>query len=212
MITIHHLSTSRSERIVWLMEELGLDYRLEWHQRESTGASPAPLRDLHPLGKAPVISDGDLVLAESGAIVEYIVQRHGKGRLAVPPDAPEYAGYLYWMHFAEGSLMTLMLIALVLSRIPEAKESPVKARIAARMQQMLTYVDTAIAGHDYFAGSQFTAADVMMLFPFTTMRRYLDYDISPYANINAYMKRIEARPAYIKAMRIAGPDAKKAAA
>ena len=205
MITIHHLTTSRSERIVWLAEELGIEYALEVHPREATGASPPPLKALHALGKAPVIQDGDLVLAESGAIVEYLVNRHGGGRLAVAPDAPEYAGYVYWLHFAEGSLMSLMLIALVLARIPEAAQSPVKARIDARVQQMLAYVDGAIASHAYFAGERFTAADVMMVFPFTTMRRFLHYDLAPYKNIAAYLARIEARPAYRKAMELAGP-------
>src|SRR6185312_2185937 len=107
MITIHHLSASRSERIVWLAEELGIAYELRWHQREPNGAAPAALREVHALGKSPVIEDEGLVLAESGAIVEYIVNRHGAGRLAVKPEAPEYPGYVYWMHFAEGSLMTL---------------------------------------------------------------------------------------------------------
>lgn len=207
MITIHHLNRSRSERIVWLMEELGLEYRLDLHRREATGAAPPAMRDIHPLGKAPVITDGDIVLAESGAIVEYIVHRYGGGRLAVDPHAREYAGYLYWLHFAEGSLMSLMLIVLTLSRIPEAKESPVRARALARMAKMLEFVDGKIAGHDYFAGSQFTSADVMMVFAFTTVRRFLDYDLAPYANIRAYLKRIEARPAYRRAMEIAGPDA-----
>ena len=208
MITVYHLSSSRSERIVWLLEELGLDYRMEFHQREPNGAAPASIKALHALGKAPVIRDGERVLAESGAIVEYIVQRHGGGRLAFAPDADEYADYIYWMHFAEGSLMSLMLIALVISRIPEAKESPVRARVLDRMKQMLAFVDGEIGKRDYFAGKEFSAADVMMVFPFTTMRRYLDYDLSPYANIAAYLKRIESRPAYQKAMRLAGPDAK----
>jgi glutathione S-transferase len=203
MITVYHLSDSRSERVLWLLEELGVPYTIEAFRREATGAAPAALREVHALGKAPVIRDGDLVLAESGAIVEYIVQRHGGGRLGVPPGAPEYGGYLYWMHFAEGSLMTLMLIALVLSRVPEANESPVKARIAARLQQMLGYVDGKLAGHTYFAGEEFTAADVMMAFPFTTMRRFLDYDIAPHANIRAWMELLEARPAYRKAMDLA---------
>jgi glutathione S-transferase len=209
VITVYHLSSSRSERIVWLLEELGLDYRMEFHMREPSGAAPVAMKALHALGKAPIIRDGDRVLAESGAIVEYIVQRHGGGRLAVAPSAPEYAAYVYWMHFAEGSLMTLMLIALVISRIPEAKESPVRARVLDRLKQMLAFVDGELAGREYFAGA-FTAADVMMVFPFTTMRRYLDYDISPYANIAAYLGRIEARPAFRKAMELAGPDARPA--
>ena len=207
MITVHHLSSSRSERIVWLLEELGTAYRMEWFQREATGAAPPDMKALHELGKSPLITDGDTVLAESGAIVEYIVRRYGKGALVPPVDSPQFARYVYWMHFAEGSLMSLMLIALVLSRIPEAKESPVRARILSRMTNMLAYVDGALTDTEYFAGD-FSAADVMMVFPFTTMRRYLDYDIAPYANIGKYLARIEARPAYQRAMARAGPDAK----
>ena len=205
MITIYHLETSRSERIVWLMEELGLDYKLEIHPRESTGAAPPPLKAIHPLGKAPLIRDGDAVLAESGAIVEYIVHRNGGGRLAVQPEAPAYARYLYWLHFAEGSLMSLLLIALVLSRVPEASASPVTARVRERMKQMLAFIDAELGSGPWFAGANFTAADVMMVFPFTTLRNFLDYDLAPHANIAAYLKRIEARPAYQKAMSVAGP-------
>ena len=207
MITVCHLSNSRSERIVWLLEELGMEYRLEWFQRETSGAAPAAMRDIHTLGKAPIIRDGDLVLAESGAIVHYIVERHGGGRLGIPVADPRFAGYTYWMHFAEGSLMSLMLIALVLSRIPEASESPVRARILDRLGRMLAFVDGKLAGPAYFAGDEFTAADVMMAFPFTTMGRFLDVDLAPHANIGAWLERIEARPAYRKAMALAGPDA-----
>jgi len=160
MITIYHLETSRSERIVWLMEELGLKYKLEIFPREAASAVPSPLKAIHGLGKAPVIRDGDVVLAESGAIVEYIVHRHAGGRLAPHPDDPAYARYLYWLHFAEGSLMSLMLISL---------------------------------------------ADVMMTFPFTTMRKFLDVDTAPYPNLLAYLQRIESRPAYQRAMVLAGP-------
>ena len=209
MITIYHLSTSRSERIVWLMEELGLEYRMEFFQREPNGAAPQPMKEIHAIGKAPIIRDGDTVLAESGAIVDYIVRRHGEGRLAVQPQAPEFAQYLYWLHFAEGSLMSLMLIALVLSRVPEASASPVRKRILDRMALMLAFVDAELADRSYFAGNAFTAADVMMVFPFTTMRQYLKYDLAPYANIVAYLKRIESRPAYRKAMALAGPHVKQ---
>lgn len=212
MITIYHLSTSRSERIVWLMEELGLDYRLEPFQRQPSGAAPDALKAIHPLGKAPVIRDGETVLAESGAIVDYIVHRHGGDRLAVQPTAAEYARYLYWLHFAEGSLMSLMLIALVLSRVPDGSASPAGIRVLARMRQMLAFVDAELGDGPYFAGAAFTAADVMMTFPFTTMRLFLDYDLAPFPNIVAYLQRIEARPAYLKAiavaMALAGPKAK----
>ena len=205
MITIYHLETSRSERIVWLMEELGLDYALEIFPRESTAAAPSPLKAIHGLGKAPVIRDGDVVLAESGAIVEYIVHRHAAGRLALRPDDPAYARYLYWLHFAEGSMMSLMLIALVLSRVPEAAASPVTSRIGARVSQMLAFVDTELGSGPWFAGATFTAADVMMAFPFTTMRHFLPVDLTPYPNLAAYLARIALRPAYQKAMTLAGP-------
>ena len=206
MITIHHLTRSRSERIVWLMEELGLEYQMQVFPREPTGAAPAPMRDIHPIGKAPIVTDGETVLAESGAIVEYIVRRHGGGRLAVKPDSPDYPRYIYWLHFAEGSLMTLMLINLVLARVPEAAESAVKARQRDRLGKMLAFVDGELDGQPYFAG-EFSAADIMMVFPFTTMRSFFDYDLAPYANINGYLKRISERPAYQRAMQKAGPDA-----
>jgi glutathione S-transferase len=207
MITVCHLTSSRSERIVWLLEELGVDYQLEVFRREQTGAAPEAMKAIHALGRAPVIRDGAAVLAESGAIVEYIVHRYGGGRLVVAPERAAYPRYLYWLHFAEGSLMSLLLIALVLSRVPDASGSAPGKRVTARMAQMLGFVDAELAATPYFAGADFTAADVMMTFPFTTMRRFLDYDIAPYANIAAYVKRIEARPAYRKAMALAGPDA-----
>jgi len=209
MITVYHLSSSRSERIVWLLEELAVDYQLECFPREANGAAPEAMKGIHALGRAPVIRDGGTVLAESGAIVEYIVQRHGGGRLTVPPDAANYPRYLYWLHFAEGSLMSLLLIALVLSRVPDANASAPGIRVQARMNHMLAFVDAELAQVPYFAGADFTAADVMMTFAFTTMRRFLDYDITPYANIVAYVKRIEGRSAYRKAMALAGPDAKR---
>lgn len=205
MITIHHLDTSRSERIVWLAEELGLDYRIEPWQRQPNGAAPEALRSVHPLGKAPIIRDGETVLAESGAIVEYLVNRHAGGRLAVAPTAPNYARYLYWLHFAEGSLMTLMIVALVLSRMPDGRTSPAGTRVLTRLQQMLAFVDAELAASPWFAGAEFTAADIMMTFAFTTMRYFLEYDLSPYPRIQAYLARVEARPAYRKAMNLAGP-------
>jgi glutathione S-transferase len=208
MITIYHLDTSRSERIVWLMEELGLEYKLELFQRNDNGSAPDALRKIHALGKAPVIRDGNTVLAESGAIVDYIVHRYAGDRLAVAPAAADYARYIYWFHFAEGSLMSLLILALVLSRVPEADASPVRTRVLERMKQTLAFIDSELALATYFAGATFSAADVMMTFPFTTMRHFLKYDLAPYANILAYLQRIESRPAYQKAMALAGPKDK----
>jgi glutathione S-transferase len=208
VITIYHLDTSRSERIVWLMEELGLEYKLELFQRNDNGSAPDALREIHALGKAPVIRDGETVLAESGAIVDYIVHRYAGDRLAVTPAAQEYARYIYWFHFAEGSLMSLLILALVIGRVPEANASPVRTRVLERMKQTLLFIDSELAQATYFAGSAFTAADVMMTFPFTTMRHFLNYDLAPYRNILAYLQRIESRPAYQKAMALAGPKEK----
>ena len=208
MITIYHLDTSRSERIVWLMEELRLEYKLELFQRNDNGSAPDALREIHALGKAPVIRDGDTVLAESGAIVDYIVHRYAGDRLAVAPAAAAYARYIYWFHFAEGSLMSLLILALVIGRVPEANASPVRTRVLERMKQTLFFIDSELAQATYFAGSAFTAADVMMTIPFTTMRHFLNYDLAPYANILAYLQRIESRPAYQKAMALAGPKEK----
>ena len=208
MITLYHLSTSRSERIIWLMEELALPYELERFLREPSGAAPDALREIHPLGRAPVIRDGELVLAESGAIVDYIVHRYGADSLAVAPMDSRYARYLYWLHFAEGSLMTLLLVALALTRVPGANASPAGGRVAARMKQMLSFVDAELGEGTWFVGPQFTAADIMMTFPFTTMRLFLEYDLAPFHRIVAYLERIEARLAYRKAMAIAGTKEK----
>ncbi len=204
MITVYHLSASRSERIIWLLEELALPYELERFEREPNGAAPDALRDIHPLGKAPVIRDGDVVLAESGAIVDYIVHRYGADSLAIAPSHSHYTRYLYWLHFAEGSLMTLLLVALALTRVPGAHESPAGARVSARMKHMLSFVNADLGEGPWFAGPRFTAADIMMTFPFTTMRLFLQYDLAPYQNVVAYLERIGARPAYRKAMGIAG--------
>jgi glutathione S-transferase len=130
------------------------------------------------------------------------VNRHGGGRLGIAASDPRYPRYLYWMHYSEGSLMTVMLIALTLSRIPEAAESPVKKRVWDRLHKALAFVDAELGTGPWFTGEEFTAADVMMTFPFTTTREYLKYDLAPYANLAAFVARVEARPAYQKAMAL----------
>ena len=210
MITIYHLDTSRSERIVWLMEELGLPYDLEVFERRPDIFAPDELKHVHPLGRAPVIRDGDTVLAESGAIVEYIVARHGGGRLAVAPDEPDFARYLYWLHYAEGSLMLQLLREVSLERmVPDADALPGMARVRETTRLHLAAVEAHLAAFAHFAGSSFTAADVMMVFPFTTMRRFRPLDLGPHPALRDYLARIEARPAYRRAMERAGPDRKK---
>ena len=209
MITIYHLNMSRSERIIWLMEELGLEYKLEKFQREPGMEAPASLRAIHPLGKAPVIRDGDTVLIESGAIVEYIIARHGGGKFAVPVNSPDYARYLQWMHFAEGSAMTQFLLHLFLGGfVPGVDQtSPWVVRTKERTTGLLRYLDSELSARPYFAGAAFTAADLMMMFPFFIAKNFLQLDLSPYKHIASYLERIEQRPAYKKAMAIANPPA-----
>jgi glutathione S-transferase len=210
MITIYHLDTSRSERIVWLMEELGLPYTLEVFERGRDILAPESFKEIHPLGRAPVIRDGDVVLAESGAIVEYIVARHGGGRLGVAADAPDFPRYLYWLHYAEGSLMLQLLREWSLERmLPDPDAAPGMARVRETTRLHLATIDAHLAQFPYFAGDAFTAADVMMLFPFTTVRRFRGIDLDPYPAIRAYVGRIEERPAYRRAMELAGPDRRK---
>ena len=203
MITLYHLDTSRSERVIWLMEELGLEYKLENLKRLASGLAPAELKSVHPLGHAPVIRDGDVVLAESGAILEYIIHRHGGGRLSVPPSAPGYARYLYWMHSIEGTLGS-HITAQVLLDMAGAGEGPVGAMIKSRVKELLEFVDGELAATTYVAGDEFTAADILLAYPFTTMRKFTQLDLTPYPGIQSYIQRIQARSAYQKAMTIAG--------
>jgi glutathione S-transferase len=209
MITIYHLSTSRSERVIWLMEELGLQYNLERFAREPSMLAPAALREIHPLGKSPVIRDGDTVLVESGAILEYIINRHGGGRLAVPVSSPDYARYLQWMHFAEGSAMTQLLLHLFLGgMMPGVDQSaPMVAMVKDRTATLLRYIDDELRQRPYFAGETFTAADIMMVYPFGMVTGFLKTDMAQYPNTQAYLDRIGKRPAYQKAMAIANPPA-----
>lgn len=213
MITIYHLNSSRSERIVWLMEELGLPYALHEFRRAPDMRAPPELAQIHPLGRAPVIRDGDTVLAESGAIVQYIIARHGEGRLAVTPFEPNFASYLYWLHYAEGSLMLQLLRESSLERmLPNPDHTPGMARVREATWLHLKAIDDALGQSAYFAGDTFTAADLMMAFPFTTLRQFLPHppDLSAYPALQAYLQRIEARPAHQKAMALAGPPWKTA--
>lgn len=209
LITIYHLNMSRSERIIWLMEELGLQYQLENYQRGPDMLAPPSLKQVSPLGKAPAIRDGDLTIIESGAIVEYIINRHGGGRLGVSVNAPEYPRYLQWIHFAEGSAMTQFMITLLFGGfVPGVDQShPMVKRFNARTPEMLHFLDSELARAPYFVGKEFTAADIMMNFPFGMLTKFARYDLSPYLHITAHLARIAARPAYQKAMALADPPA-----
>src|SRR5262245_30753849 len=190
MLTVHHLGISQSERIVWLCEELGLDYELKRYERDlETRLAPAAYKALHPMGTAPVITDGKLVMAESGAIVEYILARYGKGRLAVTPDRPNFADYVYWLHFANGSMMPNELIRFICTMLG-AQDSPVIQSLMARSEKAYGLVEQRLGEAEYFAGPELTAADVMMVFSLTTMRMFEARDLAPYPNIRRYLKRV----------------------
>jgi glutathione S-transferase len=207
MLKIHHLGHSQSERIVWLCEELGLPYDLVHYTRDAvTRLSPPELKALHPLGAAPLIEDGDLLLAESAAIVEYIIVKHGGGRLKPGPEHTDYAQYLYWFHFSNGNLMPVMGRMMAVSRAQLPADHPVQQNAQVRLDRVLALVEARLGEVPYLAGQEFTAADVMSVFSLTTMRLFQPLDLGPYPNIRAYLQRIGARPAYQRAMAKGDPD------
>ena len=206
MITVHHLGKSQSERIVWLCEELGVPYELKHHVRDPvTMLSPPELRALHPLGAAPVITDGELVLAESGAIVEYIIGKYGAGRLSLGPAHLDFAQYLYWFHFANANLQPNMGRNMVLQRLDLAPDNPTLVGMRGRLDRAMALVEARLGEADYLAGSEFTAADIMIVFTLTTMRYFLPLDLAPYPNVLAYLARIGSREAYRRAMQKGDP-------
>jgi glutathione S-transferase len=200
MLTVHHLGISQSDRIVWLCEELGLDYDLVRYDRDPvTKLAPAAYKALHPSGTAPVITDGDVVLAESGAIVDYIVARHGGGRLTLKPEDPAFPLYLYWYHFANGSLMPSMMMLMA--------EGPLAELMRERVGRGFKALDDRLAeGHAWLAGDNFTVADIMIAFPLTTLRAFTSFDLSPYPNIPPYLQRLTARPGFQRARAKADPE------
>ena len=206
MLNVHHLNRSQSERIVWLCEELGLDYELVVHPRDPvTHLSPPSIKALHPIGSAPIIQDDDVTLAESGAIVEYILGLYGQGRLAYGPKTPEYADYLYWLHFANGTLQPAMGRVFIMSRVKVPADDPVVVGLHARLKRCLRLLEDRLAASPYLAGPEFSAADVMTMFTLTTMRSFSPLDLTPYPAILAWIQRLAARPAYRRAMEKGDP-------
>lgn len=217
MITVHHLNNSRSQRVLWLLEELELPYEVKRYERDPrTMLAPASLRAVHPLGKSPVITDGGDTIAESGAIIEYIVERHGGGRLAPRPGTKERLRYTYWLHYAEGSAMPPLVMKLVFSRLKSQKmpffAKPIARSIADRVlngfiepqiKLHLDYMESELAKSAWFAGPDFTAADVQMSFPLeaASARGGLD-DSRP--RLMDFLGRIHARPAYQRALEKGG--------
>jgi glutathione S-transferase len=216
MITVHHLEHSRSHRVVWLLEELGVEYELRRYPRDpETLRAPPALKAVHPLGKAPTIVDGGRVLAESGAILELLVDRHGGGRLAPAAGTPERERYTYWMHYAEGSAMPALVLRLIFSQMPR-QPMPALARPVVRalarnvidtfvqpqIDQHLDYMEGELARATWFAGDEFTAADIQLSFPIEAAARSLD---AGRPKLRSYLERIRARPAYRRALEKGGP-------
>jgi glutathione S-transferase len=206
MLTVHHLGKSQSERIVWLCEELEIPYDLKRYARDPvTILAPADYKALHPVGAAPVITDGKLVLAESGAVVEYIIARYGSGRLALKADHADFAQFLYWFHFANGTFQAQLGRNMILNRLNLAADNPMLTATRARVDRSFDLVDARVRDARYLAGEQFTAADIMIGFSLTTMRYFLPYDLGRHPNIRDYLGRIAARPAYRRAMEKGDP-------
>jgi glutathione S-transferase len=206
MLTVHHLGKSQSERIVWLCEELEIPYELKRYARDPvTVLAPPDYKALHPIGAAPVITDGSLVLAESGAVVEYIIAKYGNGRLALTPDHPDFAQFLYWFHFANGTLQANMGRNMILNRLKLAEDNPMLVATKARVDRSFDLVDARAREAEYLAGGAFTSADIMMGFSLTTMRYFLPYDLKRCPHIIRYLGRIGQRPAYRRAMEKGDP-------
>src|SRR5262249_5535922 len=201
MLTVHHLGKSQSERIVWLCEELEIPFELKRYARDPVNVlAPAEYKALHPIGAAPVITDGDLVLAESGAIVDYIMAKYGNGRLVLRPDDPDFAQFLYWFHFANGTLQAGMGRLMILNRLKLAEDNPMLLATRGRVDRAFDLVDARVRDAEYLAGKTFTTADIMMGFSLTTMRYFQPYDLQRCPNVVKYLGRIGNRAAYRRAM------------
>ena len=217
MLTVHHLNNSRSQRILWLLEELGIEYDIKRYQRDpQTMRAPASLRAVHPLGKSPVVTDGDVTVAESGAIIEYLMERFGAGRFLPAAGTDARRRYTYWLHFAEGSAMPPLLMKLIFNRVEVAPMpffvKPIARKISANvkqsfidpeLKQQLQYMEAEITKTDWFAGDAFSAADIQMSFPLeaASARGGLD---KHYPKLADFLARIHARPAYRRAIQRGG--------
>lgn len=206
MLTVHHLGNSQSDRIVWLCEELQIPYTLVRYERTAINLAPPAYRALHPSGTAPVITDGDLTLAESGAIIEYIIARHGQGRLSVGPESPDFASYKYWLHYANGSFMAGGLLTLSLGVLKIDPRNDTIRDLNTRYARGFAMVEQRLATSPHLAGSAFSAADIIMLFPLTSMRRFTSIDLALFPNIRAYLQRIGARPGFQRMVARIAPD------
>jgi glutathione S-transferase len=218
MLVVHHLNNSRSQRVLWLLEELGVPYEIKKYQRDAkTMLAPPELRQVHPLGKSPVITDDGVTVAESGAIVEYLIERHGQGRLMPPPGTAEALRAKYWLHFAEGTAMPPLLMKLVFDMIPKSPmpffvrpiarglSQKVLARLVEpNLRRHLDFMEAELARSEWFAGPEFSAADIQMSFPVEASAQRAGLDDSR-PKLMAWLRRIHARPAYRRALERGGP-------
>ena len=201
MVTVHHLNNSRSQRILWLLEELGLPYEIRTYQRDSlTRFAPPELKSIHPLGKSPVITDGGRTIAESGAIIEYLIDKHGNGRLKPKPGTDDYWKYVEWMHYAEGSAMLPLLLALYSGFLGDAA-APLQPRVDSEIASNLSYMEQGLGARPFFVGNELTGADVQLLFVLEAAGARLEQ----YPRLLAYRDRMHARPAYQRGIEKGGP-------
>jgi glutathione S-transferase len=204
MLTVHHLGLSQSERIVWLCEELGLDYAFRRYDRRADNRlAPDDYKALHPMGIAPVITDGELVLGESGAICDYICARYGEGRLTPGRDDPDFADHLFWFHWSNGTFMTTLMMQLVLGGGGEG--NPAAVFVGERSRRGWAMVEARLGEAPFFGGRNLTTADIMMVYCLTTSRAFRNLPLAGQPNLQAYLQRIGARPAYQRAMAKAEP-------
>jgi len=201
MLKVHHLNNSRSQRILWLLEEMGTPYEIVKYQRMTpVPLAPPELKAVHPLGKSPVIEDGSTKIAESGAIVEYLIDKHGKGKFKPAEGSADHWKYVEWMHFAEGSAMLPLLMALYTGMLGDAAMM-LKPRVDSEIANHLSYMEDAIKGRDFFVGNELTGADIMLLFVLEAAGARLE----PYPSLVAYRKKMQSRPAYQRAIEKGGP-------
>jgi len=203
MLTVHHLNESRSQRILWLLEELELPYEIVAYQRDrKTRLAPPELRAIHPLGKSPLLEENGRVIIESGAIIDYVLRHHGGGRLAPAHDSADYDAYVEWLHYAEGSAMLPMMLNMYVARLGDAG-MPLHARIESEMANHLDYVEGALTGRDFLLGTELTAADIQMSFVGEVAGAFGKRVDRP--NLDAWVRRLHARPAYRRALERGGP-------
>jgi glutathione S-transferase len=197
MIKVHHLNESRSQRILWLLEELGTPYEVVAYRREPTRYAPAELKQIHPLGKSPVIEDGAVRLAESGAIVDYLISKYGHGRFSPAPETAEWLVYVQWLHYAEGSAMLPLLLNLYVGRLGDKGEA-LHPRIESEIKNHLDYVAGALGDRSYLVGGELTGADILMGFVCEVARAM--GKLAPYPSLGAYIDRLHARDAWKRAL------------